>query len=293
MPARYGNAATGIGAAVVVVLILLAVFSLSIVGVGDVGILNTFGVVDPRPRPEGLLIKAPWTQLITLSVRTQQITMSSNAEDSSGTSEQTVRTLTKEGLTVGVDITTLFRLDFARAPEVFRTIGKDYRAVIVLPAIRNAIRDVVAQFTAEALYTTERQGVALGVLEALRRSLAPRGVVVEEVLLRDVSLPEVISQAIEAKLGAEQSIQEKQFRVEEAKREAQRKIEEAEGQKRAQELVNQTLTPAYLQYLYIANLANQKQGNVIYVPTNPQSGLPVILGAGATGVGAPPTTATP
>ena len=280
---RYGNTAIGIAVVVIAALVILALFSVRFVGVGEVGVIHTFGKVDPQPRPSGLLIKAPWASLETLSVRTQQITMSSRAEEATVGTEQTVRTLTSEGLSVGLDITILYRLSFETAPDLFRTVGPDYVDVVVRPAIRNSIRDVVAQYTGEALYTTARTEVATEILAQLRERLTERGIDMEDVLLRDVNLPTVITQAIETKLAAEQAIQERRFRVEEAKQEAQRKIEEATGVAEANRIIAESLTAPVLQNKYIQALENLSQGSVVYVPTNPETGLPVILGTPALG----------
>ncbi len=284
---RWGSTALGVTVLGIAVVLLLALFSIRIVGVGEVGIIHTFGVVDTTPRQPGLTFKAPWAALETMSVRTQQFTMGSVAEEASLISGDTVRTLTSEGLTVGLDLTVWFALQADEAPNVFSTIGPDYRGIIIRPAIRNAIRDVVAQYTAEALYTEGRERVGLEIQDQLIVDLNPRGVTVERVLLRDVALPPLIQQAIETKIAAEQSIQERRFRVAEAKEEANRRVAEATGKRDAQELINSTLTPAYLQFLYIENLAQQKDGNVIYVPVNPGTGLPVFVNAGATGAPAP------
>ena len=125
---RYGNTAVGTIVIAIAAVVVLGLFSVRFVDVGEVGVLHTFGVVDPAPRPEGLLVKAPWASLETLSVRTQQLTMSSSSEDSSpSATDQTVRTLTSEGLSVGLDITTLYRLQFADAPDVFQKIGPELR----------------------------------------------------------------------------------------------------------------------------------------------------------------------
>ncbi len=284
---RWGSTALGVTVLGIAVVLLLALFSVRIVGVGEVGIIHTFGVVDTNPRPPGLTLKAPWASLETMNVRTQQFTMGSVAEEQSLVAGDTVRTLTSEGLTVGLDLTVWFALQAGEAPILFSEIGPDYRGIIIRPAIRNAIRDVVAQYTAEALYTEGRERVGIQIQEQLEADLSPRGVTVERVLLRDVALPGLIQQAIEAKIAAEQAIQERRFRVSEAEEEARRRVAEAEGQKNAQELINSTLTPAYLQFLYIQNLAAQKDGNVIYVPVNPGTGLPVFVNAGATGTPGP------
>ena len=276
----------GLGVVALVAVVIIALFSIRFVGVGEVGVINTFGVVDPKPKPQGLLFKLPWATLDTYSVRTQQLTMSSRAEEA-GASDQTVRTLTSEGLSVGLDITTLYVLDYNMAPEVRNRVGPEgiYQEIIVRPAIRNAIRDVVAQFTAEALYTTAREQVGSKIQEQLSGSLNPRGVIIENVLLRDVTLPAVIIQAIENKLAAEQAIQERRFRVDEATEEAKRKVQEAQGIAQANRLINESLTPAVLQDKYIQALREMNTGSVVYVPTNPENGLPVILGTPSLGGG--------
>ncbi|MCY4108198.1 MAG: prohibitin family protein [Chloroflexi bacterium] len=285
---RMGSTALGITVLGIAVVLLLALFSIRIVGVGEVGVIHTFGVVDTNPRQPGLTFKAPWAALETMSVRTQQFTMGSVAEEQSLVAGDTVRTLTSEGLTVGLDLTVWFALQPDRAPIVFSTIGPDYRGIIIRPAIRNAIRDVVAQYTAEALYTEGRENVGVQIQDQLISDLNPRGVTIERVLLRDVALPPLIQQAIETKIAAEQAIQERRFRVEEATEEANRRVEEATGIRDAQELINSTLTPEYLQFLYIESLREQKAGNVIYVPVNPGTGLPGCVNAGQKGGAASP-----
>ncbi len=278
---RTGSAALGIVVVIVAIVGLLAIFSIRIVGAGEVGVIHTFGEVDTTPRPSGLLFKMPWASMETMNVRTQQFTMSSASEDVGALAGGTVNTLTSEGLTVGVDLTVLFRLNFNTAPEVFRDLGPQYQSVVLLPAIRGAIRDVVAQYSAEDLYTVARATVGDLILSNLVRDLDARGIVTEQVLLRDITLPAQIRQAIELKLSAEQSIQERAFRVEEAEQEANRRRAEAEGQRDAQALINETLTPEFLQFQYIESLANMEGGNIIYVPISPGSGLPVFLDAGA------------
>ena len=283
---RYGNTAVGTIVIAIAAVVVLGLFSVRFVDVGEVGVLHTFGVVDPAPRPEGLLVKAPWASLETLSVRTQQLTMSSSSEDSSpSATDQTVRTLTSEGLSVGLDITTLYRLQFADAPDVFQKIGPNYVEIVVRPAIRDAIRDVVGEFQAEALYTTARTEVAAKIENQLQSILSERGVLVENVLLRDVSLPQQITTAIERKLAAEQAIETRRFQVQEAEQEAQRRVEEANGIAQANRLINESLTAAVLQDKYIQALREIDSGSVVYVPTNPETGLPVILGTPGIGSG--------
>ena len=115
--------------------------------------------------------------------------------------------------------------------------------------------------------------------------LGERGIQIESILLRDVDLPQQITDAIERKIAAEQSIQERKFRVAEATEEANRRVEEATGIAQANRLINESLTAAVLQDKYIQALRDMENGSVVYVPTNPDTGLPVILGSQAVGVG--------
>ena len=280
---RSGSAAVGVLVVIVAIAALVAIFSIRIVGAGEVGVIHTFGEVETNPRPSGLLFKLPWASMETMNVRTQQFTMSSASEDVGALVGGTVNTLTSEGLTVGVDLTVLFRLDFSSAPGVFRDLGPQYQSVVLLPAIRGAIRDVVAQYTAEDLYTVARETVGDLILASLVRDLEARGIVAEQVLLRDITLPTQIQQAIERKLAAEQSIQERAFRVLEAEQEADRRRAEARGQRDAQQLINETLTPEFLQFQYIESLDTLEAGTIIYVPISPGTGLPVFIDAGQFG----------
>ncbi len=283
MQSRFSSLALGVVVVIVALLALFAFFSVRIVGVGQAGVIHTFGVVDEVSKPPGLLLKAPWSALEQLNVRTQEFTMSSRIEEAGIGADDAVQTLTSEGLTVGLDITVLFRLEFLTAPEVFRTIGPDYQAIIVRPAIRNAIRDVVAQYTAEDLYTVGREQVAIQIEEQLTRALGERGMNVENVLLRDVRLPIILQTAIENKQAEEQNVQQAEFRRQVQEVEADRRRVEAAGERDAQEEINKTLTDAYLSFLYINSLKDAASGSVIYVPVSPDTGLPVFVDATQSG----------
>ncbi len=279
MQSRTSSMALGVIVVIIALVALFAFFSVRIVGVGQAGVIHTFGVVDPIAKPAGLLLKAPWAALEQLNVRTQEFTMTSRAEEAGLGADDAVQTLTSEGLTVGLDITVLFRLEFLIAPEMFRTVGPDYQLIIVRPAIRNAIRDVVAQFTASDLYTTGREQVSIQIEEQLINALEPRGISIENVLLRDVRLPSIIQTAIDDKLAEEQRIQQADFRRQVQVQEAERRRVEAAGERDAQLEINKTLTDKYLQFLYINSLKEISGGSVVYVPVSPSTGLPVFVDA--------------
>ena len=149
----------------------------------------------------------------------------------------------------------------------------NYHEVVIRPEIRSAIREVVAQYEAKDIYSEKRGEAAVKILEALKTKIEPRGVGVEEVLLRNVALPKNLATSIESKLQAEQESQRYDFVLEKETKEAERKRIEAAGQRDAQQIITQGLTTPYLNYLYIQNLKDSK--GTIYVPTNPSNGTPL------------------
>ena len=110
--------------------------------------------------------------------------------------------------------------------------------------------------------------------EFLREALEPRGIRVVDVLLRDVQLPQRFRDSIEAKLTAEQRVQQKQFELEQAKKEAEIEVARARGAAEAQKIINSTLSSSYLNYLWIQTL--NENPNVIYVAT--ESNMPLFKG---------------
>jgi regulator of protease activity HflC (stomatin/prohibitin superfamily) len=257
------------------VIILLAI-TLTVVPAGSVGVMDFFGRVSDKSLPPGLNLKIPFSRVIPFSTRTQEYTMTARQNEGQIQGDDSIAALTKEGLQVKLDITVLYHLEKNKAVEIYKTIGRDYESKIIRPAIRSSIREVVAQYQAEALYSTKREESANTLLTILKKRIEPRGIIVEDILLRDVTLPAKLSDAIEEKLKAEQEAQRFDFILDKEKKEAQRKRTEAEGQRDAQRIINESLSDRYLEYLYIRELKD-RQGT-IYVPTNPQNGLPIFKG---------------
>ena len=152
----------------------------------------------------------------------------------------------------------------------------NYIETIIRPSIRSGIREVVANYEAKDIYSEKRAEATMKITERLKSEIEPRGIVVEDVLLRNVNLPAKLVNAIQEKLTAEQEAQRYDFVLQREKKEAERKIIEAEGQRSAQQIISQSLTPNYLNYLYIKELKDRE--GTIYVPTNPSTGLPLFRG---------------
>lgn len=260
--------------ALVFFIILVIVLMTSIVKVpaGHVGVYDEFGYVSPNEFQPGLHVKPPWVNIVSMSVKTQEYTMSYTAGEGAKYESDVIASLTKEGLTVNLDITVLYRLHPDKADVIYKTVGVDYVNVIVRPQIRTAIRDVIAKYEAKQIYSEDRQAVALEIFDEMEPALSERGIILEKVLLRHVELPIELTKAIEAKLTAEQNIAKKAFEVEEAKQEANRKREEAQGIADANEIIANSLSDAYLKWYWIGQL---EKSNVYYVPVG-EDGLPII-----------------
>lgn len=234
-------------------LVLGFIFSMvRVVPAGHVGIVDFFGSVSAQPLNSGIKFINPLARVIIMSIRTQE-------------DKETMTVPSKEGLNVSLDVSVLYHLDPDRAVDVYKTVGMSYQDVILVPQYRAAARGVTVGHEAKALYTSERELLAQAIFDSLNNLIGDRGVIVERVLLRAITLPTTVSSAIEQKLKAEQDAERMKFVLQRETQEAERKRVEASGIRDAQEIIAQSLTSQYLHYLWI-NTLNQNP-NVIYVAT--------------------------
>lgn len=248
----------------------------TIVEAGHTGVGSVFGKVRDNELSSGFHLKNPFMRVTKMSIRTQDYTMSIAQGEGQRTGADAIRALTKEGLDVDLDITVLYRLQESSASDVYTTIGLDYDEVLIRPQIRSVIREIIAQYEAKDIYSEKRLEASSAIQAKLVQNLEPRGIVVEDVLLRNVQLPKRLADSIQLKLEAEQDAQRYDFLLEKEAKEAERKRVEAEGQRDAQRIINESLSANYLQYLYIQSLENRE--GTIYVPTNPNNGTPLFRG---------------
>ena len=247
-----------------------------IVDAGETGVPSLFGKVKADELSSGFHVKNPFVKVTKMNIRTQEYTMSVTQGEGKRVGNDTIAALTKEGLSVDLDVTVLYHLIEEKASDVYKNVNVDYEEVIIRPQIRTAIREVVAEYSAKDIYSQKRQEVSEKILQSLKDTVEVRGILVEEVLLRNVVLPANLANSIQEKLQAEQEAQRYDFLLEREKKEAERKRLEAEGQRDAQQIINQSLTPRYLEYLYINSLKDRE--GTIYVPTSPNSGMPLFRG---------------
>ena len=266
---RLGAAGRRTGAAIglVVLLGISLVASLAYVPAGHVGVLTLFGRVTGEVLPEGTHLVSPLKRNVTMSVRTQEL-------------QEQASVPSQEGLLVTLDTSLLFRLNPESADDAYRTIGPNYIEIVVVPNLRSAIRAVTASNSANALYTGQREMVAQRIAQELKRELESRGILIESILLRDVQLPQMVRQSIEAKQQAEQESLRMSFILEREKQEAERKRIEASGISDFQRIVTQGISQQLLTWKGIEateKLAASSNAKVVVIGSG-SSGLPLILG---------------
>ena len=249
-----------ISSLVLLVAVALGSGACTVIEDGEVGVSKSFGKISDEPVPQGVALVAPVArQVERWNVKLQE-------------RKERAQVPSSEGLIVGLDTSVLFRVEPHKAPELRKTIGRNYQDTLVVPYIRNGVRDVVSGYQVKNIYSEKgRKEIADRILAYLVENLGPRGIVVEDVLLRDIVLPDRFKESIEAKLTAEQRAEQKKFELAQAKSDAEIEVARAEGAAQAQEIIRATLSEGYLQYLWIQTL--NKNPNVIYVAT--EANLPI------------------
>jgi regulator of protease activity HflC (stomatin/prohibitin superfamily) len=248
------------GLLVLLVAVALATSACVVIEDGEVGVSKSFGSISDEPVSQGIVIQVPVVRTVeTWNVKLQEI-------------KETAQVPSSEGLIVGLDSSLLFQVLPDQAPKIRKTVGWDYLNGLVIPYFRNGLRDVVSGYPVKNIYSeVGRREISDKLREFLRETLEPRGIKVVDVLLRDVKLPARFRESIEAKLTAEQKVQQKSFELEQARKDAEIEIARAEGAAKAQAIVRATLSDSYLQYLWIKTL--NENPNVIYVAT--EANMPV------------------
>ena len=248
-------------------LVILLLSCITKVPTGHVGVLTLFGRVTGEVLGEGIHLINPLKTSNEMSIQTQTIKESASVPSS-------------EGLVMNLDTSLIYHLNPDKAAEVFQKISANYEAVVVEPTLRAAIRESTASHTANALYTGEREMVAKQISDQLTSQLNQRGLIVENVLLRDIQLPQTLKTSIEAKQQAEQEALAMNFRLQKEKQEAERKRIEAGGIRDFQQIVAQGISPQLLEWKGIeaTELLSKSPNSKVVVIGNPKNGLPLILG---------------
>jgi len=256
-------------AAIITLAVLFAISFFRIVPPGYAGVPVLLGRVQNQ-LSSGLNVVWPIVNVVLMDVRTNAYTMSAMQDEGQIKGDDAIDALASDGLTVALDVTIWFRLDVARASWVYQNIGPDYVDKIVRPSIRTALRDAASRFSATRLYSADgRTEYTTRVDSLLDAAFADKGIVRERVLLRRVKLPDMVMQAIEAKLAEEQNAQKMEFTLQKEKKEAERKAVEAGGIATANRVIAGSLTSSYLTWYYVEmlkNVANSQNNTFVIMP---------------------------
>ena len=254
----------------IVLVIILSKSSLTI-GSGEAGVLfNTFGqgvVIDEPPLGECFNIIAPWNKVYVYEVRQQELF-------------EKMKVLSSNGLEIQIDASAWYEPVYKDLGNLHQSLGQNYLQRVIMPSIRSAARSVVGRYTPEQLYSSKRDAIQDEIYEETRKILENQYVQLNEVLVRDVTLPNTIKDAIERKLKQEQESLEYEFRLVTAAKEAEKVIIEAQGKADANRILSASLNDKILQDKGIEatiKLAESPNSKVVVIGSG-DSGMPIILG---------------
>lgn len=244
---------------------------------GQVGVKVLFGKVDDDILNSGLHFINPIVDVKDLDIKTQNYTMSGVHDEGNQAGDDAIRVLTADGLEVTIDLTVLYRLIPTEAPRLLRETGIDYKDKIVRPLTRTKIRDNSVYYDAISLYSTKRDEFQTRIFQSIEKDFKNRGLILEQLLVRNITLPQSVKTTIESKINAEQDAQKMQFVLQKEKQEAERKRVEAQGIADYQRIISTGLSDKQLQYETIkANLELAKSPNAKVIIMG-KGNTPIIL----------------
>jgi regulator of protease activity HflC (stomatin/prohibitin superfamily) len=262
-----------IGLPIILFLVIgIIIISKSVVTIdsGHAGVLYTLsGGVDPESDPlgEGINFVAPWNSVIDYEVRQQEI-------------PERMSVLSSNGLDIQLDASVLYQPDIQNLAKLHKEKGVNYVSRVLQPAIRSAARSVVGRYTPEQLYSSKRDAIQEEIFSETKKIVEPQYIQLNSILIRDVTLPPTIKQAIERKLKQEQESLEYEFRLVTAQKEAEKQRIEAQGKADANRILSASLTDKILQDKGIEatiKLSESPNSKVIVIGSG-DSGMPIILG---------------
>jgi regulator of protease activity HflC (stomatin/prohibitin superfamily) len=230
--------------------IALGIFTACIkqIDAGEIGVKKLFGSIQNDVLGSGLHFINPLLDVSKLDVKTQNYTMSGVHDEGNKAGDDAIRVLTSDGLEVTIDLTVLYRVVAVDAPRLLRETGEDYRDKIVRPITRTKIRDNAVYYQAVDLFGSKRDEFQQRIYKSIEDDFKKRGLMLEQLLVRNITLPNSVKASIESKINAEQDAKKMEFVLLKEKQEAERKRVEAQGIADYQKIINTGLTDQQLQY---------------------------------------------
>jgi regulator of protease activity HflC (stomatin/prohibitin superfamily) len=234
--------------AVVVILIGLLLSAVKIIDPGKVGVQTLFGKVQDNVLESGLHIINPLVDVTLFSIQTENYTMSAKTGEGQVAGDDAIRVLSSDGLEVTIDLSILYKVIPLKAPYIYQNIGISYEDKIVRPVTRTAIRDNAVNYVAVDLYSTKREEFQSKINKSITENFAKNGLSVQQILVRNITLPATVRASIESKIQAEQEAQKMQFVLQKERQEADRKRVEAQGIADYQKILSTGLSDKQLMY---------------------------------------------
>lgn len=222
-----------------IALLLIGSFTMvscTVVRQGEFGVKRTLGKYNDKVYTSGLQVFNPFTsKVVKISGQTENI-------------EVNLVIPSREGLSIQSEVSILYRVKSNEAPDLLRNVGIDYEGTVILPVFRSAVSDVTSKYFAKDMHSGNRAEIEVAIRDLMMKTLEAKGLIVEAVLLKSISLPRSLAKAIEDKLEAEQQAQRMEFVLQQERQEADRMRIKAEGVRDANQIIAEGLTPAVLQY---------------------------------------------
>ena len=245
---------------------------------GKVGVQVLFGQVQGNVLESGLHVIDPLVEVVVFDTKTQNYTMSARTSEGQVEGDDAIRVLSSDGLEVTIDLSVLYKINSSKAPFILQNIGADYEDKIVRPVTRTAIRDNAVNYQAVDLYSTKREEFQFKINKTITDNFAKNGLEVQQILVRNISLPASVRASIESKIQAEQDAQKMQFVLQKERQEADRKRVEAQGIADYQKIISTGLTDKQLEYQSILaqkEIATSPNTKVIIIGGG--KGMPIML----------------
>jgi len=262
-------------AGVIVVLIGVSIACVVQVEPGQVGVQKLFGKVNNNILESGLNVINPLVKVVMFDVRTENYTMSGVQDEGAKQGDDAIHVLSADGLEVIVDLTVLYKVVPSEAPRILKEVGTDYRNVLVRPICRTKIRDNAVYYDAVALYSTKRDEFQAKIFSTIESNFKERGLLLEQLLIRNLTLPASVKASIESKINAEQDAQKMTFVLQKERQEAERKRVEAQGIADYQKILSTGLSDKLLQYEMIKAISASPNAKLIFM-TNGKN-LPMLV----------------
>jgi regulator of protease activity HflC (stomatin/prohibitin superfamily) len=242
---------------------------------GQVGVQKLFGKVSNNVLESGLNVINPLVKVVTFDIRTENYTMSGVLDEGAKQGDDAIRVLSADGLEVVVDLTVLYKVIPSEAPRILKEVGTDYRNVLVRPICRTKIRDNAVYYDAVALFSSKRDEFQSRIFSTIESNFKERGLILEQLLVRNITLPASVKASIESKINAEQDAQKMTFVLQKERQEAERKRVEAQGIADYQKILSTGLSDRLLQYEMIKAISASPNAKLIFM-TNGKN-LPVMV----------------